>query len=88
VWLGQVDDDALRVLGVLELRVQVVAGGEEQLTGDGVDRGHRPVCALDELAVGVGEVGDPAGERRHGDQGALPAKERLDLVAGGGEPMP
>ena len=37
VGVGQVDDDPVGVLGVLELGVEVVAGGEEQLAGDAVD---------------------------------------------------
>ena len=66
----QVDDDAVGVVGILELGVEVVAGGEEELAGDGVDRGDVAVGVLDELAVGLGEVGDPAGEQGHRDENA------------------
>src|SRR4051794_11570014 len=39
VGVGEVNDDLVGVVGVLELGVQVVAGGEEQFTGHSIDRG-------------------------------------------------
>ena len=53
---GEVDDDVVGVVGVLELGVEVVAGGEEQLAGDPVDGGGGAVAVGDELAVGLGQV--------------------------------
>ena len=68
---GEVDDDVVGVVGVLELRVEVVAGGEEQLAGDAVDGGRW--CrrgSSTSSRCGLGEVGDPAGEQRHRDEDA------------------
>jgi hypothetical protein len=59
VRVGQVDDDVVGIAGVVEPGDQVVAGGEEQLPGDGVQG---------MAAVGVDDGGDlrqmsdPAGE--------------------------
>src|SRR5680860_1805938 len=59
VGVGQVDDDVRRGAGIVELVDEVVAGGEEQLTVDGIDAsflvrvGH--VDDLDEVRHAPGE---------------------------------
>ena len=45
VGVGEVDDDVVGVVGVVELGVEVVAGGEEQLAGDPVDGGGGAVAS-------------------------------------------
>src|SRR3954469_21242337 len=62
--LAEVDDDVLRVTGIVELVDEIVAGGEEQRALDRIDPGVRVgMVDVDDL----GEVGDPTGEEQRGD---------------------
>src|SRR5699024_2938637 len=70
VGVAEVDPDVLGIVRVVELGVQVVARGEEELAGDPVDRGDDAPFVLDQLTMGLGEVRDPPGEEGHGDEHA------------------
>src|SRR5690606_23907020 len=63
----QVDDDMLWILRIVELRVQVVGGGEEQLAIDHV-LGDFFVKVLFDAAFHGDQVGHPIGEEHHGGQ--------------------
>ena len=81
--LGHVDDDALRIVRVLELGGEVVAGDKKKFADDRVVGGRNRLIGWHGSLDGD-EVGDPAGEGNHrnDDPDELPNFDVLLLGVG------